>query len=150
MLKVIAFAIAAFLSCGSSGLAEIGEGGATMAIDGVPGLGSTCTAGQDGHCSPKTLSWDKGTTSYYPYALYRLRSYNCGGSDVGTWPPGIQMACPVLGTSSTTIIPSVPDVAGCQGVLRYALAVSRNGGGCTSIDSNYNPIAEVSISLTHP
>lgn len=147
MLKLL-FVVFALLS--GQALAAYGEGGASMAIDGQTGLGNSCTTGSNGHCAPMTLSWDKGTTNYYPYALYRLQSFNCGGSDVGTWPPGIQIACPVLGTSSTTIVPSVPNIPGCQGVIRYAITVNWGIGGCGQIDGNYNPISETAISVTHP
>jgi hypothetical protein len=125
--------------------AMMGEGGASLVLDGVPWAAS-CAAGPNGLCAPKTLSWDKGTTSYYPYAIFRLKSDNCGGGD-GISYPGIKMACPVNGVGSTVVYPSV--TPGCQGIIRYTLV--KNFGNpvatCDQIDNNDDPIAEVDLTI---
>lgn len=145
MKQIVLATLAVAVMTGHSAMAAMGEGGASMSIDGVPFVAS-CTAGPNGLCAPKTLSWDKGTTSYYPYAIFRLKSDNCGGGD-GISYPGIKMACPVNGVGSTVVYPSV--TPGCQGIIRYTLV--KNSGNpvttCDQIDFNDEPIAEVDLTI---
>lgn len=151
-MKRLAAALVAALLLAAPAYAWIGENGASMTLNGTA-TSVSCTYNSNGHCPSMTLAWDKGTNSYYPYAIYRLRSDNMIGAD-STY-PGAQLACPVSGSGSTTITPTIM-TQGAVGIYRYVLVVDAgtpNPTTCAHLDSlsGYEyVIGEVDLYLNPP
>lgn len=92
------------------------------------------------YCAPKTLTWNKGSTSYQRYAIYRLKSDNCAGSDSNY--PGLQMICPSGGSGSIQIYPGI-SAPGCQAIYRYTLVGSNKlCGNMQYGDGEFFPLVE--------
>ena len=108
----------------------------SVTINGSAPANCTVVAGTL-YCTAATLAWSKGAASYERYAIYRRKSDSCTGTD-SVW-PGIQMVCPVIGTSSGTVYPAI-SASGCTAYWWYYLvgsnkicATMQEGDGQTQV-----------------